>query len=176
MSVEEKIRKLEELKYNDKAIFQDEYQTFLKNLKDEINEYDLRSSKILNEDINCYEDYLRVKQSADKLNETEKILGYIGKENKKIEKNIELLSEKNKKYRIKEALLELKIDDDTLTGKIEELTSNYKGKTIPILENNRLCLLFDSYLDPNTSRNILSQYSPIIFSGGDYTKIVLREV
>jgi len=168
--------KLKELEKNNNLILNSEYNNFLENLKEEIKEYRLFTNNYKSQ-IHNYEDYKKAKQDFEKLNKINELFKYIGKES--IESVISAVSSEinnNKKYKINEDLNKFDINNDELVNKINEIISNYNGKSNYFIENNKLCLWFDRDIKNEKIRVLMEEYNPIVLSGENYTKIILKEV
>lgn len=170
------LNKLKELENNNDLILDNEYNNFLEKLKEEIKDYEAFANKYKSQ-IHNYEDYKKAKQDFEKLNEINELFRYIGKEN--IESVISAVSSEinnNKKYKINEDLDKFDINNNELVNKINQLVSNYDGKSNYFIENNKLCLWFDRDIKNEKTRALMEKYNPIILSGENYTKIILKEV
>ena len=170
------INKLEELKKNEKILFDKDYQKFLIELKKEIVIYEKLNEDYSKEEIESYDEYIRLNEIVKKQGEINEVLNYIGKEDKRNFGNLITLLEKNKKYRVKEILAKLNINNEKLSEDIGEIVSNYNGKAIPFIEKNYLCILFDKKIEIDIYRKNLEAYKPMFFSNNHYTKIILKEV
>jgi len=170
------INKLEELKRDERILFDKDYQKFLIELKKEIEICEKSNENYSGGEIKSYDEYIKLNEIIKKQGKINEVLNYIGKEDKNNFDNLIILLEKNKKYRVKEVLAKLNINNEKLFEDIGRIVSNYNGKVIPFIENNCLCLLFDNGVDVNNTRSLLKDYKPMFFSNNHYSKIILKEV